>query len=253
MHGKKYFKEALIIVSLSFCVIRPVYAADIIETVGGLNNLLYGVAAGIAALMISLHAVKWKTADNPLDREEAKKGIINVILALILIMSAAAVISVIYVTPPEDEPSTTTRTPTTHAPPTTRATTTTTSTVATTTTTSTTSTTTTTLALTAANLATCIINAGGMLYTDPATCATCQDNEAVWTNEGTAPVGPGKPELDRITQTDSGSVCEIYIPCWKYKSSGQTRSDAGCRTFEDLNILYNCHLAPVAGHTYQSC
>ena len=77
MHSKKYLKQAYIIGSafLIFCIISPAYAEDIIETVGGLNNLLYGIAAGIAALMISLHAVKWKTADNPnpSDRERAKK------------------------------------------------------------------------------------------------------------------------------------------------------------------------------------
>ena len=35
------------------------YAANILETVGGLNNLVYGIAAGLAALMITLHAVRW--------------------------------------------------------------------------------------------------------------------------------------------------------------------------------------------------
>ena len=253
MYDKKYLKEALIVVLLIFCAICPAHAAGIIETVGGLNNLLYGIAAGIAALMITLHAIRWKTADNPSEREEAKKGIINVILALIIIMSAAAIVSVIYVTPPEVEPSTTTRTPTTHAPPTTHATTTTTITTTTIATTTSTTTTTTLPPLTAANLATCIINSGGMLYTNPPTCAACRDNEKVWVSENTAPVGPGAPELARITQHATGSVCGGYIPCWKYKSSGQTSSDAGCRTFQELNTLYNCKLAPVAGHTYQSC
>lgn len=77
----------------------------IIETIGGINNLLYGIAAGIAILMITIHAVKWKTASSPADREEAKRGIINVILGLIVIIIAAALVALIYVKP-EDVAST---------------------------------------------------------------------------------------------------------------------------------------------------
>jgi len=54
------------------CLTPPAYA-EILDTIGGVNNLLYGIAAGIATLMITLHAIKWKTADNPNDREQAKK------------------------------------------------------------------------------------------------------------------------------------------------------------------------------------
>jgi hypothetical protein len=50
--------------------------------------------------MISLHAVKWKTAENPREREEAKKGIIGVILALLLIMIAATLVSLLFSKPP---------------------------------------------------------------------------------------------------------------------------------------------------------
>lgn len=76
-------------------------AADVIETIEGVNSLLYGVAAGIATLMITIHAIKWKTGGSPADREEAKRGIINVILGLILIMIAASVVTVIYQKPNE--------------------------------------------------------------------------------------------------------------------------------------------------------
>ena len=257
MHSKKYLKKAYILgsVFLIFCIISPAYAADIIETVGGLNNLLYGIAAGIAALMITLHAVKWKTADNPSDREEAKRGIINVILALMLIMIAATVISVIYVTPPSTEPSTTTRTPTTHAPPTTHITTTTTTTTSTsTTTTTTTSTTTTTLDpatwLTATNLANCI-KSKGMLYTDPPNCVHCQDEADLWANEA-APVGPGASDLASINQSSSWNnppnPCGA-MPCWKT----QTSQSAGCKDFITLNQLYGCGLNQVTPHTYLTC
>ncbi len=74
--------------------------ADIIDTIGGVNTVLYGIAAGIAALMITLHAIRWKTAENPSEREEAKKGIISVILAIVLIMIAATLVSLLFSKPP---------------------------------------------------------------------------------------------------------------------------------------------------------
>ena len=85
---------ALLILSL------PVFA-DIIDTIGGVNTVLYGIAAGIAALMVTIHAIKWKTAENPAEREEAKKGIISVILALMLIMIAATLVGVLFAKPPD--------------------------------------------------------------------------------------------------------------------------------------------------------
>ncbi|MFZ2455654.1 MAG: pilin [Candidatus Altiarchaeia archaeon] len=69
------------------------------ETIGDVNNLLYGVAAGIALLLITLHAVRWKTAENPTDREEAKKGMINVIIGLIVIMIAATLVALLFSKP----------------------------------------------------------------------------------------------------------------------------------------------------------
>jgi heme O synthase-like polyprenyltransferase len=93
-------KKAVNILILFFFLSQQAYAG-ILETIGGINTLLYGIAAGIAALMITMHAVKWKTADNPNDREEAKRGIINVILALILIMIAATIVRLLFIKPPE--------------------------------------------------------------------------------------------------------------------------------------------------------
>ena len=74
------------------------------ETVGGVNNLLYGVAAGIAALLITLHIVRWKTAENTADRNEAKKGIINVIIGLIVIMIAATLVTMLFSKPHSSSP-----------------------------------------------------------------------------------------------------------------------------------------------------
>jgi len=235
-------KELMIIL---FSISAQVHAEDIIETVGGLNNLVYGIAAGLAALMITLHAVKWKTADSPNGREEAKMGMINVILALILIMIAGAVISVIYVKPPEAEPVTTTRIPTTRAPPTTVSTTTT--IAATTTTTTTTSTTTTTIdpatLLTPTNLANCIKNAGGQLVTDPLSCTGCQNQERLFVDDAV----DGRTAYDSIDTPTPG----VIIPRWEWGGNTLT----GCHSFQELNgpTMFNCKLVTVNLHTYQSC
>lgn len=88
-----------LIITLLFYLSMQTYA-EIFDTIGGVNNILYGIAAGIATLMITMHAVKWKTADNPNDREEAKKGIMSVILAIILIIVAATLVTLLFRKPP---------------------------------------------------------------------------------------------------------------------------------------------------------
>lgn len=80
---------------------RIVYAQDIMATLGSVNSMLYGIAAGLAVLMITFHAIRWKMAAGPAEREEAKRGMINVVFGLIIIMLAATLISMIYVVPPE--------------------------------------------------------------------------------------------------------------------------------------------------------
>jgi len=77
-------------------LLLPAVEADVLDTIGGINNLLYGVAAGIAALMITLHAIRWKTASSPAERQDAKKGMVNVILGLIIIMLALTIVGLIY-------------------------------------------------------------------------------------------------------------------------------------------------------------
>jgi hypothetical protein len=239
-------KRAAIIIS---SIATQVHAADIIETAGGLNNLIYGIAAGLAALMITLHAIRWKTADNLSDREEAKKGMINVILALILLMIAGAAISAIYVKPPESEPATTTRIPTTRAPPTTAIVTT---TIATTsTTTITTSTTTTTInpakLLTATNLARCINRAGGKLISDPLRCHPCLHQKMAFVNDA----ADGQAAYDNLDKPHPSGG----IPRWEWTSNGDFNRIVGCQSFYVLNgqYMFDCKLIPVPGHVYQTC
>ena len=95
---KSHLKTAAILFIL-LSLTNYASAQDIAETVGGINTLLYGVAAGIAALMITFHAIKWKTAGSPAERDAAKRGILNVVLGLILIIIAASLVEMVYKKP----------------------------------------------------------------------------------------------------------------------------------------------------------
>ncbi len=66
------------------------------ETIGDINYILYGIAAGIAILLIAIHGIKYKTTDNPDVRENAKRGIINVVIGLAIIIIAAALVSMMF-------------------------------------------------------------------------------------------------------------------------------------------------------------
>ena len=62
------------------------------KNVGDIENIVFGIAAGLAILMISLSGIKLMTSRDPEERENAKKGIIYVILALIIIVIATKLV-----------------------------------------------------------------------------------------------------------------------------------------------------------------
>ena len=64
-----------------------------VDVIGDINNILYGIAAGIAILLIAIHGIRWKTAGSPEGREDAKRGILNVIFGLAIIIVAAALVA----------------------------------------------------------------------------------------------------------------------------------------------------------------
>ena len=64
-----------------------------VEVIGDLNNVLYGIAAGIAILLIAIHGIRWKIADSPEAKDDAKRGILNVIFGLAIIIIAAALVA----------------------------------------------------------------------------------------------------------------------------------------------------------------
>lgn len=80
------------------------------EAVADITFLLYGIAAGFAALLIAVHGIRWKTATSPSAREDAKKSIIMVIVALMMIIIAGTIVTMIYQIPsPQSQPSITAR------------------------------------------------------------------------------------------------------------------------------------------------
>jgi len=100
-------KAKIVLVSAAAVLFTGSVSADpLIDALGGINNLIYGIAAGIAALLIALQAIKYKTAAGPAEREEAKKGIINVIVGLAIIMVAGYMVGLIYYVEPVKTPST---------------------------------------------------------------------------------------------------------------------------------------------------
>jgi zinc transporter ZupT len=99
---KKYCKESAVLFLLY--ALSVISWATFEETVGGVNNLLYGVAGGIALLLITLHAIRWKIAENPTDRDEAKKGMINVVIGLVVIIIAATLVTLLFSKPHSSSP-----------------------------------------------------------------------------------------------------------------------------------------------------
>ncbi len=57
------------------------------KSVSDIENIIFGIAAGLAILMISLNGIKLMGSQDAGERENAKKGIIYIIFALIVIVT----------------------------------------------------------------------------------------------------------------------------------------------------------------------
>jgi hypothetical protein len=225
--------------------------AAIGDTLKNINGTIYGIAAGIAVLMMATHALRYKATDNPGEREYAKKGIINVVLAILILSIASSLVSTLFAKPPEPvAPPTTKLVSTTHGSTTSRHTTTTLKK------TTTSSTTTTTIPyLTAKNLVDCINKAGGMLFSLPDQCPHCLLQKVnVFEGEKDNIVGPGATYYQKLKFGQVGMICPCAgsaIPCWTNGIGG--KNEAGCKTFKQLNAYYGCSLIPYPGHGYKCC
>ncbi|MEM2919038.1 MAG: pilin [Candidatus Altiarchaeota archaeon] len=79
-----------------------------VDVVSDINTVLYGIAAGIAILMITFYGIKWKISESSQDREEAKRGILNVIFGLAIIIIAGNLVGLILGPTPPGGTTTTT-------------------------------------------------------------------------------------------------------------------------------------------------
>ena len=226
-------------------------AQGISETVSGINDLFYGIVAGVAVLMLVFQAIKWKTAEGPQDRESAKRGMITVIIGLMVVTLAGTAVDMMYGKKTGGNGtdsdyivriSTTTRLTTTRRPTTT--------TIATTTTTTTTTTTLNT-DLTALNLVNRINAAGGFLVSNPPTCDVCKhQHDDVFALEPDG--GQAYANLRKFDGTAGFPACSGIrgIPTWC--GYGRAVTDS-CNTLSEINSAYGFGLKCKSGYTYYDC
>ena len=65
------------------------------DIIGSITYIFYGLAAGVSILMITIHGIRWKLADSQESAENAKRGIINVIIGLVIVIIAATLVDMI--------------------------------------------------------------------------------------------------------------------------------------------------------------
>lgn len=71
-------------------------AEDLTASFGGMSTIIYAIAAGIAALMIAVHAIKYKASAGAGERNAARKSIVNVIIGLLLITVATFAVHLLF-------------------------------------------------------------------------------------------------------------------------------------------------------------
>ncbi|MEA3254714.1 MAG: PKD domain-containing protein [Candidatus Altiarchaeota archaeon] len=75
------------------------------KTTGDIQTIIYGIAAGIAILMLTISGMSLLTSDDAVTRGNAKKSIGYIILGVVVIVSAVNIIGSIYKNPPTTPPA----------------------------------------------------------------------------------------------------------------------------------------------------
>ena len=228
-------------------------AQDIMQTMASVSNLLYGIAAGVAVLMLAYGAFLWKTTDDPGARESGKRVVLAVLAGIALIIVASSAVNMTYKKTTDTNVSVTVAriTTTTVLTTTSRRPTTTSTTLDTSTTTTSTTTTTRDTFLTAANLAYCI-NKQATLVTNPSGCSHCIALENVWIKSagGQAAYNSLKkcePPFSNLPPCGSG------CPTLPGFCGGGRAIACDCNTFATLNIAFKCGLTCKPGYVYYNC
>ncbi|MDD5112149.1 MAG: hypothetical protein PHG85_06360 [Candidatus Altiarchaeota archaeon] len=63
---------------------------------GELEVALFNLATALGALMLAIHGLRWLTSDTPETRDDAKKAITYIIMALILATVANQIVNAMY-------------------------------------------------------------------------------------------------------------------------------------------------------------
>lgn len=84
---------------IALAIIADVSAAGFTDIVWDVTLILYSTAAGVAIILIIFHAIKWKLSESSIERMEARKAIINVVLGVALIIIAASLVDLLYKVP----------------------------------------------------------------------------------------------------------------------------------------------------------
>lgn len=64
--------------------------------VGEIKTGLFDIATALGALMISINGIRWIISSQPEERNEYKKSIMYIMIALILASSAAEIVDAVY-------------------------------------------------------------------------------------------------------------------------------------------------------------
>ena len=236
-----------------FLLASPASAQDIMQTMASVGNLFYGIAAGLAVLMLAYGALRWKTTEDPGTREAAKRGVLAVLLGIALIIVASSAVNMTYKKTADTNVSVTVAriTTTTVLTTTSRRPTTTTTTIATSSTSSTSTTTTSTIPyLIPENLVKCVKRQGD-LYSAGYGCPNCVQQMNVFFKDT---VGSGQTWYEWMRPgpgpaPDRRCRCTVY-PCWCYKSGNAMDN---CHTFSELNSFWGCGLICKPGYVYYNC
>jgi hypothetical protein len=87
---------------VSFLLVLVVFSSGcstILASILDINELKTGIfdlATGLAALMITIQGVQWILSTQPEEREECKKAILYILLALIVVSSANELVNALY-------------------------------------------------------------------------------------------------------------------------------------------------------------
>ncbi len=100
MDWRKHTLPAAVSLAAFLFILPPFALATTLftSTMTDLEDLLLRLGTVVGALMIAVEAVAWIVAQNPQERENAKKGVIYGLVGLILLKSAHNLVNFLLVT-----------------------------------------------------------------------------------------------------------------------------------------------------------